>query len=114
VTPGKTAAGHRVIKLRLALTGGYTVFHDLNVDHPGCKKVTNDTITIAMRSAYKDPPRDISSYEEGCRVFAGIPIAVHIKHKGLDEKGRMRYGVYFNDKVDPIDKISFAQAANDY
>ena len=107
-TVGKTAAGHSVVKLKLKLDGqkGFH-FVDLNLDHEKTKAISKKTLGEIFTYGYKNPPVKLDSVLDVALACQGAPVSVTIKHKGLCEKGYMRFGTYFNEVPESL-KVDFA------
>ena len=94
VEVAKTQAGHRVINLIIKTDAG-TVRNGINLDHPNCAAISQKTLAQVLDS-YLEPPQELSTIEEARDLLVGLPVSIFIKHKGKDDKGYERLGVYFN------------------
>lgn len=108
VVANKTAAGHRVINITITTAAGI-VSTGLNMDHPSCTGITDKNIAQILDS-YKNPPSELDTIEDIMTAIRGLPVVVHVKHKGVNDRGYRQYGVYFN-RLDDAMKVEFSGGA---
>lgn len=108
VEPSKTQAGHRVINVTIKTEAG-TIRYGINMDHPKCVKVSEQTIAQIL-SSYQEPPRSIQTMEAMVDALGGLPVKIFVKHKGVNDKGYTQYGVYFNEMPEEL-KVKFSGGA---
>lgn len=124
-TLGKTTAGHAVLKLELLLAdkGSQSeidgagkmkkFFHDINLEHPKCKEISHQTVATILVNGIENAPKTIATNDDLVRAMPNVPVSVKVKHKGANDKGYMRYGVYFNPVKKKIASVSVSAGADD-
>jgi hypothetical protein len=107
----KTKASDTYIELKMKFDDfdGF-VWDRLNLTHEKTAEISRKSVKMILAGAYFTVPPAIETYEELAGGLSNIPVAVKIKHKGTDEDGRMKLGIYYApEKVPAAYKTAYGQ-----
>jgi hypothetical protein len=103
VESAKTSSGHRVLNVSIKTEEGM-LRNGINLDHPNCASISQKTIG-QMLASYETPPTKADTLQELADLLQGLPVTVHVKHKGKNDKGYTQYAIYHNE-IKPERRVS--------
>lgn len=101
-----TKDGHKGVKLEIRLQNNRMVFERLNFEHPKTKEISVTSLKKILHAALTAPPKTLTTTKEIADMLKGLPVYIQVKQKGEDDKGYMKYGLYFQKLPDPALKVT--------